>query len=416
MTPLALALLTSPPAAAHGGFHQSLDVGEVTSAQPDPTVVSTYGLMAPVEGSEDWSWVCEEVAGPAGFGASLQVGGRWLLATFDGVLRSDDLCDWQLVEGPLQGLYVTGLYADATVTDRLWATSASGDATNALWRSDDRGESWTAHATFGEEVTLRGMAQAPTGLPMWAVGWDDVQPTAWVTADGDTWTPHALPSTDVYSVSMLGAAEGVAWLRLVGAETDTLLRLDADGAASAVLAIEDTITAFDAGPAAGELYVGGTTAGLYHSADGGQTWQGPSLAPQPGCLRTRGGERYVCAHNWADGAAVLRTPLQGGDPATWTWEPVLWFGDVRTLHACPADSVTAVACATLWENASPEAGFDQERDDTDGGAAGDSGDTGDAPPADPGGCCSGGGAGALLLPGLLGLALRRRRPQPRARK
>lgn len=404
-----LAVLLPAAARAHGGFHESEDVGEVEATGADPVVVTNYGLLTPVDGSDDWAWVCEEVLGPQGFSAAVEVDGRWLLGSFDGMVKSDDLCDWPVVEGPLQSLYVTGLVVDVQVPGRVWATTSSGSADNALWRSDDKGESWQAHATFEAGSTLRGMAQDATGLPIWVVGWLGLQPMAWLSTDGETWQGHPLPTEDVYSVSMLGAAEGAAWARLSGADSDALVRIDAGGDTTEVFRFEDVITAFDAGPGAGELYVGGKELGLFYSADAGASWSEGLVAPQPGCLRTRGEERFVCGHNWADGAAVLRTPLQGGDPAGWTWEPVVWFGDVRQVQDCPADSDTMVKCLELWKNASPEAGFDQ--DPTADGGADDSGvpDTG-APSTSGGGCCAGSKAGLVWLAPLLGLgALRRRR-------
>lgn len=403
-----LALLLPVAAHAHGGFHESTDIGQLPAPGGDPTIVTNYGLLTPAEG-DDWAWICEEVVGAAGSTAELENDGRWFLGSFDGLRTSDDLCDWPLHEGPLTGLYITDLQADPVVDGRVWATTATGDADNALWRSDDNGDSWTADATFEEGSTLRGMVQAPTGLPLWVAGWleqpapDDPTPMVWISTDGDSWQTVSLPADDVYSVSALGYADGAAWLRLAGAQDDALVRVEADGSVREVRRLDDVITAFDQGPDDGTVYVGGKDLGLFWSTDGGQTWGGPDDAPQPGCLRTRGDERFICGHNWSDGASVLRTDLQGGDPADWTWEPLVWFGDVRGPLSCPAGSDVAVTCEPLWEVAAPEAGFDQARSDDTGVD-----DTGGAPIDGDTGCCKGGAAGVLLLPGLLGWLRRRR--------
>lgn len=407
MTALLLRLLLLPaPAFAHGGFHESNDIGEAAPAGTDPKVVTNYGLLVPVSGSPDWAWVCEEVVGPQGGSAALEIDGRWLLGSFDGVRMSEDLCDWPLDQGALLDLYVTALVADPAVAGRVWATSSTGGVENALWRSDDRGTTWTDFARFGEGTTLRGVGLGPTGTPVFTAGWDGLQPMAWISQDGTTFVGHALPVDDVYSVAVLGADADAAWLRLAGASSDALVRLEPDGTLTEVLRLADVITAFDLGPGADEVYVGGKSVGLYYSADDGQSWSEPVLSPQPGCLRTRGGERFLCGHNWADGAAVLKTPLQGGDPSTWAWEEVLWFGDVRGVQDCPADSDVMAACAPIWEVARSEAGFDQDRDSgsSDGGGGDDTG----TPPAKDG-CCSSSGKGALLLLPGLGLLLGRRR-------
>ena len=392
-------------ALAHGGVHESVDVGEAPADGGRPVVATNYGLLVPAAG-EDWAWVCEEVVGPQGFSALVEVDGRWFLGSFAGLQASDGLCDWPLVGGgTLDDLFVTSVQGDPATPGRLWVTTATGDAENALWRSDDLGESWQAEASFGEGTTLRGFGQDPSGRPRFAVGWDGTQPMAWIAPDGESWQAFPIPPEDVYSLSLLGVADGAAWLRVVGADQDALVRLDPDGTLTERLRIDDTITAFDAGPTAGTLSVGGRETGLRHSADGGQSWGEAVLAPSPGCLRTRGAHRYLCSDNLGDGAGLLRTPLAEGDSAAWTWEAVAWYGDVRGVLDCPADSDVVVACAELWENASPEAGFDLEQGGADsGGADGGAQVEGDAPP----GCCGGGASGAWLLAPLVVLGRRRR--------
>ncbi len=402
---------------AHGGIHESEGLGEVGSPGSTPDVVTNYGLLTPV-GSRDWAWICEEVVSTQGFTAWLELDGRWLIGEYDGLYTSEDRCDWPLQDGLLSGLYVTGLYQDTTTTNRVWATTATAKADNALFVSDDGGQSWSEFASMGVGSTLRGMAQAPEGLPIFAVGWledrgGDVVPEAWITTDGDTWQAHPLPADSVYSVGVLGYADGAAWLRAAGASTDTLLRLDADGTTTSMLELDDVITAFDSGPDAGTLYVGGKVAGLLGSSDGGTNWSTPVLSPEPGCLESRGDERYICSQNWADGAALQRTTRVGGDSSTWTWQDVLWFGDVHGVLDCPAGSDVAEVCDPLWEKVKAEAGFDLESTgDTGADSGGDGGatdDTGTNQPTD-GGCCKGSAAGLVFLPGLLGVAgIRRRR-------
>lgn len=413
---LAGALLLLPAAAfAHGGIHESLGLGEVPPDGGLPDVVTTYGLLTPV-GTRDWAWICDEVVSSLGFTAWVQVDGRWLVGSYDGLYTSEDGCDWPLQDGLLAGHNVTDLRLDPITDGRVWATTGTAKADNALFVSDDGGTSWTRYASMGVGTTLRGLAQAPEGLPIFVVGWveaggGDVVPMTWITTDGETWQAVALPRDDVYSVGMLGYAAGAAWVRAAGASVDRLLRVEADGTTTAVLEIDDVITAFDGGPDDGSVYVGGKVVGLYGSQDGGTTWSGPDLSPEPGCLESRGDQRYICSQNWADGAAMMRTSRRGGDSSSWSWEALLRFGDVHGVLDCPAGSEVAETCAPLWDKVQAEAGFNQQADtgasDTGGGAP--THDTGVAP-ADPAACCAGSAAGLVFLPGLLGLASIRRRP------
>lgn len=411
MTGLLLLLALPSPAQAHGGFHESLGLGEAREDAP-PDVATNYGLLTFDDGGE-WAWICEEVVGPAGFSAWAEVGGRWFLGSFDGLQRSEDQCDWPFVGAPLDGLFVTWVGGDAVASDVVWVTTSSGAGGNALWRSDDRGDSFTAQATFGDDAALRGFTQDPSGLPWFVIGWAADKPRLWVSPDGKAWTEHlvdtdAVTTDDIYSVGLLGHAHGSAWARVADADSEHLVRMDADGTMVEVLDVDGALESFAAGDADGELYVGGRVVGLHYSADGGDSWAPPLTSPESGCLQDRGGQRYTCGHNWADGGSVLSTASRTGDPAGWSWDPVLRFGEVRHTLACPAGSEVATTCEPLWEIAASEAGFDQDLDTGDSGTPADTGTPKDDERC--GGCAAGpaGGGVLVLLPLLLWGRSRRR--------
>ncbi|MDP6935562.1 MAG: hypothetical protein QGG40_21765, partial [Myxococcota bacterium] len=147
-----LALLTawSGEVLAHGGFQQTEDVD--FQSDDAPVVSTTYGLLHPASG-QDWAWVCEEaVSDSSTWSIAVSTTDRWLAATTSGLNWTDDHCDWSSSTG-LEGLYVTQVTRDATLPDRIWATTSSGTAENAVWVSEDGGDSFSAHATFGDEST-----------------------------------------------------------------------------------------------------------------------------------------------------------------------------------------------------------------------------------------------------------------------
>ena len=409
-----LNLLMAAPVLAHGGFPESKDVQLPTGDLDTPVVVTSFGLLLP--GSDGaWSWICEEVAGSTGVGASLATSdGGFLFATVDGVVRSDDGCAWGAVEGELDGLYVTSLTEDAATPGVVWATSGTSGSDNALWRSEDGGRRFEAWATFGDGSTVRGFLQGGSGLPLYAFGWRDGVPWMWSSEDGDAWSEAEVPLGDGALVYPLAVdAEDRALFRTPGGTEDALRRGTAGGDFEELGRFAGAVGAVDVGPDPDAIYVGVVDVGLMWSLDDGLTWSGPDEQPRVGCLVSSGDARFVCSHNWADGAAVLRGERTDGDPTAWTWDEVLWLGDVRGVLDCPADSTTALACEPLWEDVAAASGLDLEAAPEDTAGAEDSG--GAATDKGSCGCAAANlGGGWALLAALVALVGRGRRGARRA--
>ena len=385
------AALAAPPAAAHGGLNQSTDVVLVSG---DPIVVTTFGLVSRGDDGA-WAWVCDEVAGAGSaawtFAADPQV---WTLATITGLLTSTDGCGWDPVEaGLLVDAYVTAVVPDAR-RGGLWALTGAGDASNPLVWSGDGGRTWTEGPTLHPTARMRSMVVEPDGR-LWVQGLDGATAWLWTSTDADDWTAIEA-SDDATTARVAAAAGGRAWVVVTDAEgADALIAVTPDGTLSPTLDGE-LIDAVDAGPDRDEVWVGGRGRGTNRSVDGGASWAPVDGLGDTACLRHDRVARWACTDNWAEGVAVRTTPID--DPGGWT--DALWFGDVRAVAACPADSTTALTCEPLWSDLAPESGFDQRRDT--GTPLGSS-----LPPE--GSCGDGGsGAGLLLMPLALWGAGRRR--------
>lgn len=402
MLPL-LALLLAPPAAAHGGLHQS---ERVHFGPAGPILATTYGVIRLAEDG-DWSWVCEEVSGLNGDGWTFAAGadGRWFMTGISGARTSTNRCDWVPTEGDTVDRFVTRVAPDPTRTGVVWAVSGNGDAPNPVLRSDDGGAGFAETVELAEGARLRSLLIADDGR-IWVQGMIDMVVWAWTSTDGENWSGAELEEVDRGAEVLDVGPDGSAWI--VGRRTaeDVLWRVSPDGTVEQVFSAEVSIHGVSAGPGSDEVWVGGRELTLRGSVDGGATWTEAPDAPSVGCLALRDGTRWMCSDNWNDGAALSRVEV--GEELG-TWEDVLWFGDVQRVEPCDADTITALECDPLWNDLDPLSGMDLERP----GDADDSGGAGDVskvPGASDGCGASGGPETALvLLPLALGLRRRCRR-------
>lgn len=362
--------LPSSQAVAHGVFPQSDNVRLMTSSSTLPVVVTTFGFLNPRAGN-DWTWVCEDVTGSS-LNASLDIpfevltDQTWLLGTLSGLWYSADHCQWKRAEG-IGELYVSQVMRDSVDSSSIWATTTTGgsETVNALWRSTDQGRSFEVGVYFGSNTTLRGFMQGADGGPFYVLGWRAGTPRLWsapvFSPDADDWTETSLPFNAgelYYPFEIDFHNPEVVWLRNIGLDAEEnpeerLMRVEG-GETEVLFRSELSLDAFASGPAQGELYVGGRQAGLFHSADGGKTWEGPAYSPEVGCLKTFGNRRFQCTNNLADGIAVTETDLTTGQV-----KDVVWFGDVHAPETCDPSSQSAQVCDPYWESIKATAFLDQ---------------------------------------------------------
>lgn len=393
-------------ASAHGAVPESITVAFERADDPYPLISTSFGVLV-AKSQDDWAWICEDLTGQT-YGTLFEAlpDGTWLFGATLGLWRSEDHCDWETIP-ELDGAFISALHRDPEVEGRVWLTTTTSDADNGLWRSDDSGASWSLVVgpdALGAGVEVRGFVRQDDA---WAlVGWRDELPYVWWSEDLEVWTE--IPVLDLpedASVLPLGFdpdEPGALWLRYNGANADQLVHATTDGAFEVRLELEDNLLGFATGPATGQLEVGGRTAGLHRSDDGGQSWSVAEYPVEVGCIVDHEGRRYICANNWLDDGAVIV-----GEPGGDDWTPVVDFADVHGMAECASGTEAADVCEPLWEGTRSFAGLDQSDPEVE--------DTGSVTTKEEGcSCASGarGGAGMLTIIAMAAALGRRRRLGP----
>lgn len=348
----------------HGQFPQSDSVRLRDPSDALPMVITTFGFLK-ARSANDWTWVCEDVTGQTfnynlDFPFEVLKSDRWLLGTTEGLWYSQDHCSWTRSAG-VESLYITQIQKDTVNSDRIWASSSTGGADNAIWYSEDEGESFQSGVHFGDGTTVRGFLQGKYGGPWYVVGLLDGTLHLWYAEDFSAkpsdWSVFEIPLEEyssVYPLEIDMNDESVAWLRVSNSDTriDSLVRFTLADGFSTVFTMDSAIDAFASGPGEHELFVGGRQGGLYHSTDGVHFGE-PVYEPQAGCLKTYGNRRFQCTNDLADQVSVIETDLVTGQQKN-----VLWFGDVHEPETCPSDSQSAQICDPYWESVKASAWLD----------------------------------------------------------
>jgi len=344
---LLFAVMAPSLAVGHGAFPESRALSFRDPGDALPLVLSTFGLLIP-QAPGDWQWVCEEVASGAIVTDVLALSsGRTLLATGAGIRFSDDLCNWQTVEGDVGFADVAQM--DLSDEGDLWVANAEPGLGGGLWRSSDGGATFEAQWTsiFGEDVSVNGFVFGADGTPQFVTG-DLGDGPVWWWRDGADWTVTTTDSVDgdaAYALSLSVGGDEVFVALRTGAG-DKLIAVSKDGTQRPCLereTLQDFILEASAGPGVGEIRLATVNTGLWTSFDDGTEWQSPQEPPRAGCLQRVGSDFYQCTDNYIDEATLIK---HSGDPSQ--AEPVLRFGEVRETLGCSEDSDVIRICEPLW--------------------------------------------------------------------
>lgn len=349
-----LAVSTPREARGHGG---GLPITEKLLFRGSDMLVATpyWGIFVGREGGE-WRWICDEAINQnVQFQLSLSSDGQTMYATdLSGLtLSPDGGCTWSSISGTLAGLTVIAIATDPVQPTRAYAIANDPQtgAQTGVWKTEDRGQTWTRHIPIAMQV--------PTGIV--------------VSADGQKVAVAALGNTTPRTVTLYEfAATGAATTRMLTLNVDgrplsgvtpllyegTSLYLQSstdggyalhrlDGAASTTptrlfttqVQIKQAVRA----PQGGPLLVA-TFEGIYQQQPD-QSFKRLTTLSGSLCLAPQGNTVYACGSNFSpDLAAIAKL---GPDFTTYT--KVFRFPDTKGPISCPPTSTVGMTCPDLWQ-------------------------------------------------------------------
>lgn len=363
---LGLLLAALPAVAGANGTHlpDVLDVRLRPGDTESAWIESNFGLLDSGDGSA-FTWICHEAITevPGVTPLYARGGDGTVLATVrlpgfgvdpdETVYRSADGCTWSPVTGLTGIAAATVAFDPADPSHALAAAANGGGKNNALWVSNDGGQTWSKTALEVPSFVYGvAFAQADPQV-VWVTSADPQAPQAAVhrSADGGlTWTSHPWtqfpPSLALGSLAVLATSTtsaDVAWLRTYGVP-NRLWRTTNGGAAFELVLGAAGIQDAEALPD-GRVWVATATSGLFLSIDGGRSFERAAAAPHARGFAADARGLFIASDPYQDGFALMLA--SGGDP-TASATGRFRLADLAGPKECPAGSTVKTICDPLW--------------------------------------------------------------------
>lgn len=414
---VAVLLLVPATVTANGRFPTSVNVHARPGDADDIYLALTFGLLVSDDDGANFYWLCENNIGYAGtFDPKYAIAsdGTIYATTYDGLRVSrDGGCSFETAtEGAAPGPdRIAGMWADAIDIDSagaVWVGTAESGQSNAVFRSTDRGETFTRIGLSSDTMWWKSLLVAPSDDQRIYVSGYQVAPEPEIQLHrsndgGTTFTP--LPATGI-ELSPNGGyvtfeavdpvSPDVVFVKswdVTRGGGDRIYR-SSDGGMTWAAVLDSTETIRDVVIRAdGEVLAATVGDGLYRSDDGGQSFVRELPAPAMACLTERGdGTLFACGANWDPDNFTLARSVDGS-----TWTSPFRFHQMAGPLSCARGTVQYDVCELqIWPSIREQFGVTGPVDAGPGADAGPAAEGG-------GGCCDSRGAADASL--LLGLAL-----------
>lgn len=348
-----LALAAPRQAAGHGG---ALPLAQQILVRNGEMLVGTpqWGIFIGREGGE-WRWICDEVISQSLLPVlALGSDGQTLYATDNTGLNvsTDGGCSWNPATGTIAGLNVVSVVADPVQPGRAYAlgTDFQSGSQTGLWKTDDRGKTWTLHVSLASQQGA-GLTISADGQKIGMTTVTSVVPRSVTLIEaGPTGSPQSRALTlSLDGQSLISAAplryEGTSlYLRSTTDGGHALHRLDGTTATAPVrlFTARAPIYELTRQPQTNTL-LAATREGIYQQQPD-QSFKLLTTLSGSWCFSVQGNTLYSCSWNFAPDLAAIAK--MGPDLSTFT--PAFRFGETKGPIDCPANTSTAKICPAVW--------------------------------------------------------------------
>ncbi|ATB35129.1 BNR/Asp-box repeat domain protein [Cystobacter fuscus] len=370
---MAFALLApwAAPALAHNGYP---DTTSVTLRQGHPEEMllgATFGAVITHDGGASWHWICPQALGIGGWSPESylwQADGTLMAATGAALIRSKDGgCTWAPhpfftpPDKPQAALWPKSLASLPSQPSRLWVSTGRPGQSNALYRSDDGGETFTPTALQSTTEVYPSVKVAPSDpRRLYVSASTPTGPRLYRSDDeGLIWRPFASPFPEnladakPYDLFVLRVSDhdpDRLWARIsAGFWTYVLESRDGGQSFRSIVhpdgqaedGIDETLMGVEVSEDGNTLWAA-TPTRLFRVRSGETFATLLSLPTGNACVERTNGVLFVCGasrlHDWA----LATTPDEG-----LTYTPLLDLPDMRP-SACPVGTPARDVCQPLW--------------------------------------------------------------------
>ncbi len=365
---------TAAAAAAHGAFPQSAFVYPVEADEQHIVVGTSFGLLKTTDGGATWFWICEEAPGYEGNKPKMNVtkDGTVLVGGFDGVaVSSSKACGWAFATGPEN--FVSDVFVEADATSSVVLLSEGqpdGTFKNQVWESTDQGGSWQQLGTDLDPKLLafniRSAASNPDVLLVTATIKEDGASAAKgvlfkSTDRGESWTstdiPGATSSNTPHVLGIHPTDPDLVFIRLDGDDQDALIvSRDGGNTFTEELARRAELFGFTISPDGKTVLVGfgdpkdfsvdvvDADMGIYRAAAADLKFK-KDFDGAIGCLAWVSQGLFACTSQFVHGYELGLSPSGKSE-----FDPILTLSGVEDTLSCSTKSTVGELCPPLWDD------------------------------------------------------------------